>query len=149
MNLVEQIVSAGIPEGLKVRANEIEAALLKLPQVPCEVTHTFGPGTYVRQVVIPADTVVMGHEHKEATINIFLKGRGKFIMENGETKELEAPMVFLGSPGRKMCHAYEEIVWLNVHQNPTNETNIEKLEEMFIKKSEAFELTNGGRKCLG
>jgi hypothetical protein len=57
-------------------------------------------------------------------------------MCSGIHKELQAPMVFVGQPGRKVGYTREEVVWLNVFQ--TDETDIDKLEAMLFDKSEHF-----------
>lgn len=110
--------------------------MLQAPQAECGVRHMFAPGQYIREVTIPADTYVISHKHKHPHLNVFLKGSGTMIMCNGVHKELQAPMVFVGQPGRKVGYTREEVVWLNIFQ--TDETDIDKLEAMFFDKSDHF-----------
>ena len=42
------------------RLNAFALEVLKQPQVACPVTHHFGPSIYIREVVMPAGTVVVG-----------------------------------------------------------------------------------------
>lgn len=116
--------------------DQLEAEMLQHPQADCSVRHMFAPGQYIREVTIPADTYVISHKHKHPHLNVFLKGSGTMIMCNGVHKELQAPMVFVGQPGRKVGYTREEVVWLNIFQ--TDETDIDKLEAMFFDKSEHF-----------
>lgn len=110
-----------------------EACALGHPQVECPVIHHTGPGVYVREVFMPADTLAIGHAQRFEQYNIFLKGRVTIIRDDGSMQELVAPMCFTGAPGRKVGYVHEDVVWLNVYA--TTETDVEKLEAMFLDKS--------------
>lgn len=115
---------------------QIEAKLLKLPQVDCPVLHHFGPGVYIREVRMPAGSLILGHRHKNAHTNILVSGRLKFLNEGGEVIELAAPAVITSNPGRKLAYILEDTVWQNVYA--TEERDVEKLEEMLLDKSDAW-----------
>lgn len=130
---------ADLLRGLPVSAAMIEAAehaTLRLPQVSCPVVHRFGPGICVREVFIPAGTFAIGHYQRFEQVNIFLKGRVTVIHDDGSTRELVAPMFFVGPPGRKVGIVHEDVVWLNVWA--TDETDVEKIEAHFLDKSGAW-----------
>lgn len=114
----------------------LEVASLALPQVKCEVFHRFGPGVYIREVSIPANTFAIGHMQKQRHQNIMLRGCVVMFNEDGSTKELRAPLMFVGEPGRKVGYVTEDMVWLNVYA--TDETDADKAEALFIDKSEAW-----------
>lgn len=116
-----------------------EALMLDNPeQIDCPVIHHFSPGLYIREVKIPAGMFVMGHWQKKPHLNIFLRGRVTIVRELGDQPvDLVAPMIFTGEPGRKIGYTHEDVVWLNVY--PTTETDVEKLEEMFLDKSLAWQ----------
>ena len=117
---------------------QVEAQCLRLPQVECEVTHVFPPGIYWRELSIPAGTFCIGHKHRTAHLNVMLKGR-VLVLVDGVTKELSAPQRFISPPGvRKMVLALEDTIWVNVHHNPENETDIDRLEEALVEKSAVF-----------
>lgn len=119
--------------------NDIEAVeklLLDLPQVDIPVTHRFAPGIYWREMTAPADAFIIGHRHKHATLNVLLKGRIK-VFVNGKVQILCAPFVVVSQPGeRKIAYCIDEVIWANAH--PTDETDLDKIEEMFIEKSPSF-----------
>jgi len=115
---------------------QVEMALLELPQVSCPVIHRFGPGIYMREVTIPAGSLAIGHRQKTEHLNVFLKGRITVLNDDGTTSDLQAPMIFTAKPGRKIGFALEDVVWMNIYA--TNETDVEKLEEMFLDKSEGW-----------
>jgi hypothetical protein len=111
----------------------IESMMLNHEQVDCPTQHHFGPGIYIRESFMPAGTYVMGHAHKCEHTNIMLKGKMAVIV-NGEAKVIEGPCIFIGQPGRKFAYIIEDTIFQNIYA--TTETDIEKLEDMFVEKSE-------------
>ena len=114
---------------------DIEKQMLKCEQVICPVEHIFGDNIYIRQVTMPAGIIAVGHEQKYDQMNIMIKGKVAILI-GGEVKVLEAPLTYQGKAGRKIGYVIEETIWQNVYS--TSETNIEKLEETYLNKSEAF-----------
>jgi hypothetical protein len=113
----------------------LESKMLDLPQVDCPVVHHFGPGIYIREVHFPANTFAIGHAQKYEQLNIMLKGKVA-VAENGQLKILEAPLIFVGPPGRKSGYIIEDTIWQNVYA--TDETDVDKLEAMFLDKSDTW-----------
>lgn len=111
----------------------IESMMLNHEQVDCPTQHHFGPGIYIRESFLPAGTYVMGHAHKCEHTNIMLKGKMAVIV-NGEANVIEGPCIFIGQPGRKFAYIIEDTIFQNIYA--TTETDIEKLEDMFVEKSE-------------
>ncbi len=137
----------GLPSAERVK--ELETAMLKHPQVKCDVVHRFGPGTYIREVNIPAGAIAVGHHQNFEHQNIFLKGRVTMFNEDGTQTELKAPMIFVAKPGRKIGYVHEDMVWLNVYA--TEERDVEKLEAHFLTKSDEWQKDHalrGGMKLL-
>lgn len=115
--------------------NHLEKEFLKLPQVECQITHRFGPGIYIRERSAPAGALIIGHEHKTEHTCVLLKGRMRFFL-NGKVTDIKAPCIFVAQPGRKMSYQIEDSVFLNIHT--TTETDLTKLEELLIVKSEGW-----------
>lgn len=111
----------------------IEKEFLKQEQVECPVVHRFGPNIYIREVTLPAGTFSIGHYQKTTHLNIMLAGKVTMVNEDGSKTILEAPQTFVSGPGRKVGYIHETVVWQNVYS--TAETDVEKLEEMFLNKS--------------
>lgn len=127
---------------------ELESHMLKEEQVECPVIHRFGPGTYIREVHIPANTLAIGHEQNFKHTNIMLKGRVTMLNDDGSTTQYKAPMIFTGKPGRKIGFIHEDMVWLNVYPNTEGEQDIEKLENKWLTKSDSFKLEEKMQNCL-
>ena len=81
--------------------DEMEKFMLELPQAECPVYHHFGPGIYVREVHLPKGIFAIGHAQKYEHLNIVLKGTVLMTGDDGSLKEIRAPMIFTGKPGRK------------------------------------------------
>lgn len=131
--VVENIQSLTVPVKMGDKVNRLEKQMLAMPQVECPVVHRFGPGVYIREVTIPAGTIAVGHHQNFEQMNIFLKGRVSILNSDGKVVELQAPMIYVGPPGRKMGYVHEDMVWLNVYA--TDEKDVEKLESTYLTKS--------------
>jgi hypothetical protein len=107
---------------------------MEAPQVVCAEKHYFGPSLYIKEVTLPAGTVVIGKPHKMEHMCILLQGRMIIAKENGEKIELVAPATFIGSKGRKIAYIIETVVFQNVYA--TEETDIEKLENMCVENTQ-------------
>ncbi|APB99013.1 SET domain-containing protein-lysine N-methyltransferase [Polynucleobacter asymbioticus] len=111
----------------------LEKEMLKHEQADCPVVHRFGPNLYIREVTIDAGVFSIGHYQKTEHLNIMISGRVTMFHEDGSRTELIAPQVFVSQPGRKIGYIHEKMVWQNVYS--TSETDIEKLEELYLDKS--------------
>jgi hypothetical protein len=119
----------------------LEDALFKLPnQLDFEqyTEHFFAPGIYVRQLTIPAGTVLTGKIHRYEIMNILVSGTIKVTTDDG-VEEVSGPLIFNSKAGSKKAgFALTDVVWLNVH--PTELTDLEEIERHFIAPSfEALE----------
>ena len=118
------------------RINDLERCMLDMPQAECPVVHHFGPGLYIREMTAAAGTLIIGHAHKGEHMNILLKGKVRILNELGVPEVLEAPAVFIAKPGRKIALVLEDMVWQNIYA--TTETDLDKIDELFIDKSQAW-----------
>lgn len=134
--------------GSAIRKNiqAVEAKMLDMPQVECNVFHRFGPGIYIREVTIPAGTFSIGHHQKKAHMNVLVKGRVTMLNEDGSTTMLTSPHVFVSQPGRKIGYIHEDMVWQNIYA--TEETNIDALEAEYIDKSAVWLENNKTKQAM-
>lgn len=126
-----------VPERINFDPEVVEGMMLKMEnQVECPVRHLFSPGIYIREMTMPANSIVLGHEHTTEHANLVLKGKA-IVLIDGVRHRIEAPFVVNSKPGsRKIALVLEEMVWCTVHA--TTETDIEKLEAQLIRKSKTF-----------
>ena len=127
---------------------KIEAVCKTKPQVECPVEHEFADGVCSRKMNVPANTLVVGKMHRFSTYNILLKGSCSiYAGENLPVKKIAAPFTFTSDPGtKKIAYFHEDSIWINVL--PTKETDIEKIEEIFIIPEEEFFLDIEEALCL-
>jgi len=127
-----------IPRGLATdKINALVHEILKYPQAECPVSHYFGPSIYIREVVMPAGTVVVGKPHKTEHMCNMISGRMIIVNEDGEQKEIVAPAVFMANKGRKTAYIIETVRFQNIFS--TEETDIEKLENMLVDNAPLLE----------
>ena len=116
----------------------ITKEFLEHPQVECPVTHNFAPDIYVREIFMPAGTVVIGHKHLTEHFNVILKGKCR-VMIGDVVEELTAPCTFVSGAGsQKIVNVLEDCIWQTVHSNPDNATDIETLESRYVIKGVAI-----------
>ena len=118
----------------KYSIDEIEEKMLQEEQADCPIIHKFSPGLYIRELHAYKGTLIVGHEQKTTHFNVMLKGRILLMNEDGSSTELIAPQSFTTKSGRKVAYVLEDMIWQNIY--PTTETDIEKLEETYLNKSD-------------
>ena len=117
---------------------DFEQYLAKLPQLPEKVDHIFSGGVYIRQLTIPEDSIIIGKRHRHETCNMLLKGEMSIYMGEGvPTQRIKGPLLFTSPPmTKKMAYCHEECIFANIH--PTEETDLEKIENEFIIPEEEY-----------
>tara|TARA_Y100000015_G_scaffold40847_1_gene46233 strand:+ start:37 stop:522 length:486 start_codon:yes stop_codon:yes gene_type:complete len=94
--------------------------------------HTFADGIYVRQMTMDKESLVVGAIHNHLHVWFLLSGHITVATEE-ESLEYVAPCYVLATPGTKrVIYANEDSVFVNVHKNPTNCKDIEKLEQEIV-----------------
>lgn len=120
-----------------IQANiNIQSAIDRLkdfPQVECPVKHYFADGQYVRETFMAGGTFAIGKKHKTKVVNILLKGKISLFIDKDTTEIITAPCIWVSQAGvQKIAYFHEDTVWVNTH--PTNETDLDKIEESVIDK---------------
>jgi hypothetical protein len=118
---------------------KFQEGLLELEQVEFPVTHTFCEGIYFRTIFMKKGTLVVGKTHKTRHMNHVITGSAE-VMIGGEIRTIQAPYDFISEAGsKKILQIKEDMLWTTIH--PTEETDIDKLDEIFV-------LTNEEEKAL-
>lgn len=129
-------VQGALYSGVRKQLYELQEAIGSLPEVECPLQHTFAPGLYIRTIFIPAGTLLAGKIHKHAHGNVLSMGEVLVITEEGGLEHLRGPMTMVSSAGTKRAvRALTDVVWTTMHLNPTNETDLAKIEEEVIAKT--------------
>jgi len=108
------------------RIDELEATLLQLPQVDCPLIHTFTKGLYMREVFMPAGTMVTSKIHNTQHPYEVLQGVVSVQIDMGEWQLIEAPYSGITQAGtRRVLYIHEDCRWKTFHPIPeiTGEEN--------------------------
>jgi quercetin dioxygenase-like cupin family protein len=110
----------------------LESKILEMPQADIPINHYFAPGLYLREMRMPKGALVTGKIHK--TEHLCILSQGEVSVETDEgMKRIKASTVIHSLPGiKRAIYAHEDSIWINVHHNPSNEKNLEKIDEIFV-----------------
>ena len=97
----------------------------------CPVTHRFVPGMYIREIFVPAGTVVISATHKQTHPFIVSMGLVRVVSEQEGAVEYAAPFTGITQAGtRRLVHAITDVIWTTFH--PTSKCTVEEvLPEIF------------------
>jgi quercetin dioxygenase-like cupin family protein len=109
-----------------------EQQIVALGTVELEFENYYIPGVYLRKLKIPQGTPLVGKIHATLHMCVIAKGRIAVASETGRAI-LEAGEVFLSEPGTKRVgYALEDCVFINVHSNKDDDTDLAVLESKLI-----------------
>ena len=129
-NFIEQVERI---EALFINSGSSDIFVGNSDELP--LTHSFSDGIYTREIFIRKGMFAIGKIHKSDHTFFLMKGKLLLCSEDG-VKEIEAPFYGTASAGTKrVAIALEDTVFVNVHPNPNNIQDIEKLEDIFVVNS--------------
>lgn len=109
-------------------------------EAPVSLEHIFEKGWYIREMVIPADTVFIGRPHRFGHRVEFLSGSGRLISAWGET-EIAPPWSFFTQPGWiTVLHAYRPLKLRTYHANPDECRDTHLMESIIFHPPEEMQL---------
>jgi hypothetical protein len=94
------------------------------------VEHEFGDGLYIRRLLIPKGTLIVGRVHKIGCVNVVEQGDIAVLTESGAMRVRTGFLVHSPAGLQKLGYANEDTVFTNIFS--TNETDIETLEAMIV-----------------
>ena len=112
--------------------DDLELAMAKLPLLDLEVVNRFTDGMYIRELHIPAGTMVTTMTHK--TQHPFVVSKGKILVTSDTegSVTIEAPHTGITEPNtRRAAHALTDTIWTTFHV--TNETDVAKIAEEILE----------------
>jgi quercetin dioxygenase-like cupin family protein len=117
-------------ENILLQSNHPEIAKGNSDLFP--LSHYFVKGLYIREMFIKKGSFVIGKIHKHDHVWFLLKGK-LLVITDGDKKEVIAPF-FSSSLGgtKKVVHAVEDCLFINVHPNPLNNKNIDEIEKEVV-----------------
>lgn len=132
---MSEIVESAVELSRAALVNRAVQEFSKLPQTECPLTHRFAPGVYLREIFMPAGTVVIGKIHRTEHFNVLIRGACLIVHDDGRREELRAPLTFVSKAGvQKVLYILEDTIWQTIH--PTTETDMTRLEAELIQPYE-------------
>ena len=93
--------------------------------------HIFAPGLYVRELTIPEGMLLTGAIHKTEHVSIMASGDISILTVDG-MKRMTGVTTVPTVPGvKRIGYAHKTTIWMDVHVNPTDERDEQKLWDMF------------------
>lgn len=152
---------------LREKVEKLQEALLQMPQADVKFLHDFEPGKYIRTMIAPPWSVIVGAEHK-TPYKIKLEKGTIAVNIDDEIKILTAPLEFDAPAGVKRVGRVfdEEVIWVDYYDNPDDCTDIQAIEERLYvipecglmsnrikelesKQNDTEQLTNSVKMLLG
>lgn len=110
----------------------VENIIANQPQIECPVTHRFTPNMYIREVFIPAGTIVTSEIHKKE--HPYVVSMGKITLWDGEGGQLVLSAPYTGitkENTRRVALVHEDCIFTTFHV--TNATTVEEAEnDIFV-----------------
>lgn len=130
------LISTGSREIAKSRdevIDVVENIIANQPQVECPVTHRFTPNMYIREVFVPAGTILTSEIHKEEHPHVL--SLGKITMWDGEGGQITVSAPYSGitkANARRVVYVHEDCIFTTFHV--TQATNVEDVEkDIFVE----------------
>ena len=111
----------------------VENIIANQPQVECPVTHRFTPNMYIREVFVPAGTILTSEIHKKEHPHVL--SLGKITMWDGEGGEITVSAPYCGvtkENARRVVLVHEDCIFTTFHV--TEATNVDDAEkDIFVE----------------
>jgi hypothetical protein len=97
--------------------------------------HSFSEGVYIREMFMQKGGLVIGKLYKISHTWFLLKGELEVATDEGVNYYIAPCYVHAPEGTKRVLHAIEDVIFVNVYPNPDNITDIEQLEDMLTCKS--------------
>ena len=129
------------------RLDELEVAMLEnCEPVHCLTTHRFTDGMYIREIFMPAGSLITSKIHKTEHPYTVSYGKAAVSIDNGEWLEITAPYTGITKAGtRRVLYIIEDCIWTTYHNfdgvssdynefsDEEKEKIVEKIEEKILE----------------
>jgi hypothetical protein len=125
--------------------DELEARMIEYPLIECPLRHTFINGMYIREIFMPAGSLITSKIH--LTRHRYFVSRGTlYVQLNGVWEKIEAPYEGITEPGtRRVLFIVSDTVWTTFHL--TELKDVDAIEEIIIGKHDNPLLTEAQKKA--
>lgn len=110
---------------------QLEAEILKYPQVEMPVDHDFCDGLYARTMHIPAGTILTGAVHRNESFFVVRRGELIVTTDNGSVRVGPGFMSITKPNTKRAGIALTDVMVTTFHANPTNEKDPEEIWDIY------------------
>lgn len=112
--------------------NQAECIIATCEPVEMPLTHRFTDNMYIREIFMPAGTILTSKIHK--TNHPFVVSKGKCIVYDGNKLEtITAPHTGVTKPNtRRLLYIEEDTIWTTFHV--TDKTDVDEIEKDIIQE---------------
>lgn len=144
----EQQVTASTIKSKRNSIMSIAESMKDIEQTDCPVTHRFADGCYLREILMPKGTVIVGKIHATEHFNVILTG--EVTVATAEwVKRFKAPHTFISGAGvQKVVYIHEDCQWQTLHV--TDKTDLDEIEkDVIVEDYDQLETDYLLNKCKG
>lgn len=123
--------------------DELEAVILSnFDVVDCPVKHIFTNGMYIREIFMPAGSLITSKIHKTEHPYTVSYGVVAVSIDGGDWDQITAPYTGITKPGtRRVLYVIEDCIWTTYHpmedmKSEFNDLNVEEQEKIVNKIEE-------------
>ena len=113
----------------------------------CPVVHRFADNCYLREILMPKGTLIVGKIHKTQHFNVILTGSCSVYTRDG-VEHYTAPATFISDAGvQKVVLCHEDVRWQTLHV--TDKTDLAEIEKDVIEETDTqIEVLEIMQRCL-
>lgn len=104
--------------------------IVEVDEIP--ITHEFADQVYLRQMKMKAGQMILGAQHKDKHIWFLLSGKVSIKNKDKITTYVGPCYKVSESGAQRIIYAHKDSVFVNIHKNPNNITDIKKLETLLV-----------------
>lgn len=118
--------------------DDLQRDLMSMPKANCQLVHRFTPGLYVRELTMPAGSIITSEIHRTEHPFTISKGRVSVAwvdVDGTHVREFAAPYTGVTMPGtRRVLFIHEETIWTTYHPiEPHEQGHLEAIRERIIQ----------------
>jgi len=112
-----------VVKNIDKKIDELELVMSDFPMQECPLKHTLTESQYIREIFMPAGTLVTSMVHLTEHPYFVMKGVVSVFSENDGEQLIEAPYSGITTPHtRRVLYIHEDTIWATVHSRLPNET---------------------------
>lgn len=124
------------PMTIRATICRLEREMHRLPgkftELPLE--HLFAPGVYIRKIFVPKNNIIVGKLHRHSHANIIAQGKVSVVTEFESAVYTSYCQFTTPAATKRALVSLEDTIWVGVHLNPDNITDLDALEKLIIAK---------------